>query len=148
MHGLVNPSGLLQALWNIQRGECFHCGKPMHFVIAANLPKNQMATRDHIFPRCVRGKGLLNNIVLAHAKCNHDRGAPQFPTDDEIARTKEIYSKIGLTAFVPSKDTIGASAQALLIAKKFNGPNSEWFKSKPTIKDIWPIKPNATVETP
>lgn len=100
MHGFGVPDARSCALWEVQEGRCFHCGEDMILLGGPGTIKDYLATREHIYPRGGKaGKGLQNNIVLAHHGCNHKRGMAE-PTEDEITRTQEIYAKMGLTAFV------------------------------------------------
>lgn len=51
---------------------CYICGKPMSFNIAdRNSP--DYATMDHLLPRCLGGKQHLDNLKLAHQRCNLKR---------------------------------------------------------------------------
>lgn len=102
MHGFTEPLGIrIERLWNVQGGLCFHCGEPMirsrEEQVATKGRTKSLATKEHVFPKSIK-RGLQNNVVLAHASCNNSKGA-RMPTPAEIARTKEIYQKMGETAF-------------------------------------------------
>jgi hypothetical protein len=99
MHGLVDPPGMVCALWEAQAGLCFHCHKPMTFLRKSGGAKGDHATREHVYPKSQTGRYLLNNIVLAHARCNNQRGCKE-PSHEEITRAKAIYMIMGMTPFV------------------------------------------------
>lgn len=74
----------------------------MTFLKEENTQKSKLATREHIWPRGdERRQKLQNSIVLAHARCNHDRGATPA-TDEQIEKAKIIWEKMGLPAFAPN----------------------------------------------
>lgn len=98
MHGLTRITVFVQALWDVQQGLCFHCGEPMVLKSAAGVKKALFATREHIYPRGNGGKRRRNNWVLAHYRCNHERGSTP-PTLDQIAKAKAIYAILGLEPF-------------------------------------------------
>lgn len=68
-----------------QHYHCYYCGKPMaadeqdlgHFARKNSLGRKQakllVATAEHLKPRCEGGTCAGNNIVAAHAICNHRR---------------------------------------------------------------------------
>lgn len=89
---------LTDLLHRAQEGKCFHCGLPIDY--GRKLRETPESwTREHVYPRC-RSRGLRNNIVLAHGKCNRKRGS-RAPTQTEILRTTALYASIGLVAFEP-----------------------------------------------
>ena len=98
MHGFIEPEGRVCALFEAQNAACFHCGDPMLFFGGAGVTKRLLATREHLYPLGLNGKGLQNNIVLAHALCNHKRGC-QPPTDEQVARAEQLWLTMGLRAF-------------------------------------------------
>ncbi len=51
-------------LHELQSGSCFYCGK------SANLDKSQI---DHFIPWSRHPDDGLDNLVLAHARCNNDK---------------------------------------------------------------------------
>lgn len=91
----------LAALYEAQRGRCFHCGGAMMLtpeLEASRAPRAVGWSRDHVYPRGQNGRGLRNNIVLAHPTCNGHRGCQQ-PTDEELCRVRAVYGLLGLVAF-------------------------------------------------
>lgn len=53
-----------------QNWRCAHCGGRMDGVGAdANAP-----TFEHVIPKSRGGPDTISNLVIAHARCNHDRG--------------------------------------------------------------------------
>lgn len=100
-------ANLVVALFEVQGGLCFICDKPM-------MPRGHGLyswTRDHVFPRSTTGAGLHNNIVLAHALCNHERGCPE-PSAEQIEKARSIYATMGLVAFV--QDQVDGSTIAAI----------------------------------
>lgn len=93
------PTKLMKSLHRAQDGNCFHCAEAVALVWVAGTPKKDSITQEHVFPHATTGKGLIHNIVIAHARCNYERGDRQ-PTPDEIARAARIYKHLGLTPFV------------------------------------------------
>lgn len=85
-------------LYRAQHGRCFHCLQPMvEIPFRIGLVPNGW-TREHVFPRARGSSGIGNNFVLAHQRCNLQRGS-RMPTDIEIIRTIRLYREIGLEAF-------------------------------------------------
>lgn len=62
-------------LWERQRGVCWICKTSM----LSEPGSEYSATIDHIIPRAYGGSSRVENLKLAHAKCNHKRGAPPPP---------------------------------------------------------------------
>lgn len=73
----------MATLYLAQGGRCAHCNKPMidpdeARAIAAADPGAvypDHPTLDHVVPRSLRGVNALTNLLLAHSRCNHRRGA-------------------------------------------------------------------------
>lgn len=62
------------ALWKMQKGRCWICGKSLDL---------SYISRDHLHPRSKGGAGKPNNILLAHRRCNKDRGNKGIYTREE-----------------------------------------------------------------
>lgn len=86
-------------LFLAQRGECFHCGKPMlwknahlrtngfyHYKTGSS--NNRGWTREHIQPVSKGGKNY-QNIVLAHGLCNSKRGTETL-SEELMAKAQNI----------------------------------------------------------
>lgn len=58
----------------------------------SNGKVNKGWTREHVIPLSKGGVRGQTNIVLAHSKCNSDRGN-SAPTDDMLKRADEIREK-------------------------------------------------------
>ncbi len=138
MHGMVDPPGVICALFAVQNGLCFHCDKPMIFLRTEGAQKALLATREHIYAAGNGKKGMHHNIVLAHARCNHDRGA-KLPTDDQLQKAREIYSKLGITPFIPDAEYIKDEANRKGAGKLESKYKGSEFKF-PTLGDVWPRK--------
>lgn len=78
-------------LYLAQRGRCGLC----RTLIPLHLPQNdpEGVSRDHIIPRFTGGKGLANNVLLAHARCNWDRKATP-PSADYRAFAGDVYRRL------------------------------------------------------
>ncbi len=129
MHGFVDPEPLIRALWSAQAGRCFHCNDPMIFTEngGIGIPKGLTATREHIYPRGLNGKGMHRNVVLAHSNCNNKRGC-RNPTPEEITKTKALYMTMGLVPFVSGHEL----DDLYFVRRKLNT-----FQA-PKMGDIWP----------
>lgn len=137
MHGLVDPQGYLCALFEAQESLCFHCNKPMIFVRGAGLPKGLMATREHLYPKGLNGRGMHHNVVLAHGDCNNKRGC-QPPTEAELIKASALYAKIGLQAFISPEEY--KTNKHLRMPEEIIEAHKQ-AKSKytaPTLGDLWP----------
>ncbi len=80
-------------LYLAQKGLCFHCGNSMKMGSATKLANgkfNMGWTREHVVPLSKGGKNT-GNIVLAHIKCNTQRGNAD-PTPDMLERLKAIHA--------------------------------------------------------
>ena len=69
-----------EVLFEMQRGRCALCGFPMRREYS-NHPRS--ATIDHVFPRSAGGKNTKDNRVLAHQRCNVEKG-DRAPTGCEL----------------------------------------------------------------
>jgi CRISPR/Cas system Type II protein with McrA/HNH and RuvC-like nuclease domain len=78
-----------QELLIAQKGKCFYCFLPMGLTRGNN---NANYTLDHFIPKC-QSRKTRNNAVLAHAKCNLEKGH-RMPTKAERIRFKNLYKKI------------------------------------------------------
>lgn len=67
--GVTERSGRLKyELFKAQSGECLYCQQPMKETELANY------RIEHIVPRAQRGADAMVNYVLAHEKCNDEKG--------------------------------------------------------------------------
>jgi CRISPR/Cas system Type II protein with McrA/HNH and RuvC-like nuclease domain len=80
-----NPP-LEKLFYQMQKGLCFYCGRPMSH---DDDGKKSKVSKDHLFPRS-HGFGLGGNFVYAHVKCNN-RKQDRYPTPAEIVRFCEMY---------------------------------------------------------
>jgi 5-methylcytosine-specific restriction endonuclease McrA len=68
----------IESLWQAQAGFCALCGKQMlrnRFEAGhARIWQKQRATIDHIIPRSKGGADTIDNLQLAHARCNKVKG--------------------------------------------------------------------------
>lgn len=74
---------LFDALWQTQDGRCAICGEPMPTgrfnVPHATVWKKRRPTFDHIRPRTKGGGDEPENLQLAHAQCNKQKGDSWIP---------------------------------------------------------------------
>lgn len=96
---VTRPTAFIRRLFAAQSGLCFHCAEKMLLALAKNDRRAHGVTREHVFPRSTTGRALVNNIVLAHAGCNGDRGDRQ-PSCEEIAKAARIYKILKLEPFL------------------------------------------------
>lgn len=81
-------------LYLAQRGRCFYCEKIMAPLKTNN--NSQGWTRDHFVPLKLTRKWRVElkfNFVLAHPKCNKNKGS-RFPTQQEVLKFKKLYEEI------------------------------------------------------
>lgn len=76
------------ALWRQQRGECPLCGRAIKW--NAQI-EDEAPTLDHIIPRSLGGCDHIDNLRVAHRRCNELRGCrlgamPWADTPAVIAR--------------------------------------------------------------
>lgn len=106
-----DKSSLVNRLWVVQSGRCFHCGEAMLMRVASNHGRGW--SREHIYP-VSRGGRNAGNVVLAHRKCNSARGNPE-PSEDEIERALAIFAVLGLAPFpdmrLPTAKPLGSLAE-------------------------------------
>ncbi len=71
-------SDAFEQLWIQQKGTCAICGKPMYRnrfeAPHARVWAKYRATVDHIYPRSKGGSDAMENLQLAHARCNKIKG--------------------------------------------------------------------------
>lgn len=79
-------------LFLAQRGRCFHCDKDMIFMTfrAQNGRNVNGYSLEHVVPASQMG-GKGTNIVLAHGRCNMERGLTKFSLSQMIKRD-EIWA--------------------------------------------------------
>lgn len=58
--------------WSAQNLRCYLCGRVFIDCLPDKHPMRP--TRDHVHPRS-RYKGKVNNLLLAHYRCNTEKGA-------------------------------------------------------------------------
>lgn len=100
----IKPTAFIRRLMIAQGQNCFHCDTPMALILAPNECRKNAVTREHVFPHSSTGKGVVNNIVLAHSRCNGKRG-DQNPSAAEIAKAARIYKAMRLVPFVPAEQS-------------------------------------------
>lgn len=61
-----------EACYMRQRGKCYWCGEQM--ILRGDSTGADYATWEHLIPRSQGGNGLEENTVLAHRRCNQERG--------------------------------------------------------------------------
>lgn len=82
---------LKDVLWTAQEGRCWICRAHMR---KAQHNHAQTASLDHLWPRKQYGAiGDIGITLLAHKRCNEDRGAT-LPSDDDIRILISVYRLI------------------------------------------------------
>lgn len=80
--------------------DCFWCGG-----IFAYRGKNA-PTIEHFIPRSLlKGAGGQANVVIAHSRCNHKRGA-RYPTEDEMRAFVKVKGRVGVEVLRLLADSI------------------------------------------
>ena len=59
-------------IWRDQHGLCYWCREPVLWNAPEKSP--EYATIDHLLPLSRGGRDLVSNWVVAHARCNGQRG--------------------------------------------------------------------------
>ncbi len=80
--------GRCHALWQHQRGLCFHCGRPMGDPLAQRTrhrKRDDAATIEHLLPRTLGGMAAWLNEVAACRACNSAK-ADLDPTPVQLWR--------------------------------------------------------------
>lgn len=79
-HGIrLSPARRRRAyaqLWDLQRGRCAICGG---FMRAEHDNAPDSATFDHMLPWRRGGNNTMFNLVLAHSRCNNQKGDKIIP---------------------------------------------------------------------
>jgi len=63
-----------EALRAMQGGRCCWCGGTMGPPAMRNSESPDSETLEHIVPKSMGGKEELENLALAHVRCNQERG--------------------------------------------------------------------------
>ena len=79
-----------RALYMVQKGLCFYCGRPIQPRHKSRREKIGW-TKDHFYPRSA-GNVIIGNCVMACQACNLKKGSRE-PTDDEIRRFNHLVRK-------------------------------------------------------
>lgn len=74
------PKGV-RLLYIAQQGNCCHCGELMD--LSPLWALSSSPSREHVIPAC-RGGKRVGNLVLAHRRCNMERGSR--PATPELLR--------------------------------------------------------------
>ncbi len=81
---IVGAKGKRRKLYNDANGICYLCGKLIKFF--------SQATIDHVVPKCRGGSNKMSNCKIAHANCNHAKGA-RFLSELNLERFKLIVNE-------------------------------------------------------
>jgi 5-methylcytosine-specific restriction endonuclease McrA len=73
-------------------GKCLHCNA--HLVIAADGEPISRATIEHIVPRTHGGTDALENLGLACARCNLQKGVRHDTRRADDPRAREVVSRL------------------------------------------------------
>lgn len=103
---LTRQTNLIRRLFQAQAGLCFHCDQPMLLIVKPGERSALGASREHVFPHATTGRGMMHNIVMAHAGCNGDRGHRE-PSQYEIGKAAAIYKTLKLSPFIAASSPEG-----------------------------------------
>lgn len=81
----------IRRLFNIQRGRCAGCSKPM--CIRGSQYQMRRATIDEVWPRARGGMKLLGNQVAMHRACNEAK-ADRMPNGCEIIMLHLVNARL------------------------------------------------------
>jgi len=73
-------------------GKCLHCNA--HLVIGADGEPISRATIEHILPQCHGGTDALENLGIACARCNSEKGVRHDSKRRGDVRATEIVEKL------------------------------------------------------
>jgi 5-methylcytosine-specific restriction endonuclease McrA len=73
-------------------GKCLHCGS--HLIIAKDGEPLSRATIEHIVPRTHGGTDDLENLALACARCNMQKGVRHDTRPASDPRAREIVERL------------------------------------------------------
>lgn len=77
-------------LWKRQNGLCWLCLRPINLL---STSKKTGPSIDHLLPKALGGNGVHYNSLLAHQRCNRQRGhAPESWTRDEIFEVLNMFT--------------------------------------------------------
>ena len=73
-------------------GKCLHCGSRL--VAGADSALSGGATIEHIVPRAHGGSDAIENLALACASCNHEKGRRHDARRKARARADEVVQAL------------------------------------------------------
>ncbi|HEX2574095.1 MAG TPA: HNH endonuclease [Polyangia bacterium] len=73
-------------------GKCIHCNT--HLVVGLDGVPISQATIEHIVPRTRGGTNDLENLALACARCNREKGIRHDPRRSDAARAQEVITRL------------------------------------------------------
>jgi 5-methylcytosine-specific restriction endonuclease McrA len=73
-------------------GKCIHCNAKL--VVALDGGASPDVTVEHILPRTHGGTDALENVALACARCNHEKGVRHDPQKKTDARMNEVVKAL------------------------------------------------------
>lgn len=70
------------SIWIKQEGKCYYCNiklfYPRNRGNGLHKKRQDLATVDHIIPKCLGGNGEEENLVYACSQCNQEKGSEQW----------------------------------------------------------------------
>lgn len=96
-------------------GKCLHCGATL--VVGIDGEPRSMATIEHILPRAHGGTDALENLGLACARCNSEKGVRHDSKRTFGGRLAEVVAALAdkrLARWVPPSDELRERYERLL----------------------------------
>lgn len=84
---------LRNTLFDQQSGHCDYCDRKTHQGVYG-LPKELLATLDHVIPVSQNGSDNISNLVMACKECNDTRGAMDAERFREIRQNEIQWRKL------------------------------------------------------
>ncbi len=88
-------------------GKCLHCGTALTVALNGDAPT--AVTVEHILPKNQGGTDALENLALACARCNHEKGVRHDVRRKPTARALEVVEQLRAKRMSRWRDPPGGS---------------------------------------